>query len=107
MAQHHDGGYRGGYGDEVLGDRGHGYREPEPYYRHSEPYAYSYPAYPAHQYERPYRYDRHPYNRHDRPRHHRERHHRARQRSEERRVGKECVSTCRYRGWPYHKKKKT
>src|SRR3546814_12844086 len=23
-------------------------------------------------------------------------------RSEERRVGKECVSTCRYRGWPYH-----
>src|SRR3546814_14508273 len=59
MAQHHDGGYRGGYGDEVLGDRGHGYREPEPYYRHSEPYAYSYTAYPAHQYERPYRYDRH------------------------------------------------
>src|SRR3546814_980803 len=34
MAQHHDGGYRGGYGDEVLGDRGHGYREPEPYSRH-------------------------------------------------------------------------
>src|SRR3546814_13188466 len=27
-------------------------------------------------------------------------------RSEERRVGKECVSTCRYRRWPYHKKKK-
>src|SRR3546814_12057168 len=27
-------------------------------------------------------------------------------RSEERRVGKECVSMCRYRGWPYHKKKK-
>src|SRR3546814_11955445 len=27
-------------------------------------------------------------------------------RSEERRVGKECVSTCRSRGWPYHKKKK-
>src|SRR3546814_17820212 len=23
-------------------------------------------------------------------------------RSEERRVGKECVSTCSYRGWPYH-----
>src|SRR3546814_15075303 len=23
-------------------------------------------------------------------------------RSEERRVGKECVSTCRYRWWPYH-----
>src|SRR3546814_18920367 len=23
-------------------------------------------------------------------------------RSEESRVGKECVSTCRYRGWPYH-----
>src|SRR3546814_15410259 len=23
-------------------------------------------------------------------------------RSEERRVGKECVSTCRSRGWPYH-----
>src|SRR3546814_18073180 len=23
-------------------------------------------------------------------------------RSEERRVGKECVSTCRYRCWPYH-----
>src|SRR3546814_18444304 len=28
-------------------------------------------------------------------------------RSEERRVGKECVSTCRYRGSPYHYKKKT
>src|SRR3546814_15880310 len=28
------------------------------------------------------------------------------QRSEERRVGKECVSTCRSRGAPYHKKKK-
>src|SRR3546814_20562872 len=27
-------------------------------------------------------------------------------RSEERRVGKECVSTCRYRWAPYHKKKK-
>src|SRR3546814_18664275 len=27
-------------------------------------------------------------------------------RSEERRVRKECVSTCRYRGWPYHKKQK-
>src|SRR3546814_19442748 len=27
-------------------------------------------------------------------------------RSEERRVGKECVSTCRSRGSPYHKKKK-
>src|SRR3546814_8203987 len=26
-------------------------------------------------------------------------------RSEERRVGKECVSTCRSRGSPYHKKK--
>src|SRR3546814_14346629 len=26
-------------------------------------------------------------------------------RSEERRVGKESVSTCRYRGWPSHKKK--
>src|SRR3546814_14326318 len=23
-------------------------------------------------------------------------------RSEERRLGKECVSTCRSRGWPYH-----
>src|SRR3546814_17785999 len=30
-----------------------------------------------------------------------------RQRSEERRVGKECVSTCRSRWWPYHYKKKT
>src|SRR3546814_20268667 len=28
-------------------------------------------------------------------------------RSEERRVGKECVSTCRTRWSPYHKKKKT
>src|SRR3546814_19874096 len=28
-------------------------------------------------------------------------------RSEARRVGKECVSTCRSRGPPYHKKKKT
>src|SRR3546814_16269823 len=27
-------------------------------------------------------------------------------RSEERRVGKECVSTCRYRWAPYHEKKK-
>src|SRR3546814_14797372 len=27
-------------------------------------------------------------------------------RSEERRVGKECVSTCRSRWWPYHNKKK-
>src|SRR3546814_17219083 len=27
-------------------------------------------------------------------------------RSEERRVGKECFSTCRCRGWPYHLKKK-
>src|SRR3546814_13667426 len=27
-------------------------------------------------------------------------------RSEERRVGKECVSTCRYRWSPYHTKKK-
>src|SRR3546814_15825272 len=27
-------------------------------------------------------------------------------RSEERRVGKECVSTCRYRWWPYHENKK-
>src|SRR3546814_12680168 len=27
-------------------------------------------------------------------------------RSEERRVGKECGSTCRYRGYPEHKKKK-
>src|SRR3546814_18664452 len=26
----------------------------------------------------------------------------GRKRSEERRVGKECVSTCRYRRWPYH-----
>src|SRR3546814_2665894 len=29
------------------------------------------------------------------------------ERSEERRVGKECVSTCRSRWSPYHKKKKT
>src|SRR3546814_14792687 len=29
-----------------------------------------------------------------------------RPRSEERRVGKECVSTCRYRWSPYHEKKK-
>src|SRR3546814_20482540 len=28
-------------------------------------------------------------------------------RSDERRVGKECVSTCRSRRWPYHNKKKT
>src|SRR3546814_13060728 len=27
-------------------------------------------------------------------------------RSEERRVGKECVSTCRSRWWPYHSKNK-
>src|SRR3546814_19081418 len=27
-------------------------------------------------------------------------------RSEERRVGKECVSTCRSRWWPYHSQKK-
>src|SRR3546814_16547950 len=27
-------------------------------------------------------------------------------RSEERSVGKECVSTCRSRWWPYHSKKK-
>src|SRR3546814_18788781 len=27
-------------------------------------------------------------------------------RSAARRVGKECVSTCRFRGWPYPKKKK-
>src|SRR3546814_16632728 len=31
----------------------------------------------------------------------------ARLRSEERRVGKECVSTCRYRWSPYHYTKKT
>src|SRR3546814_17572856 len=30
----------------------------------------------------------------------------GRGRSEERRVGKECVSTCRYRWSPYHKHKK-
>src|SRR3546814_17276388 len=29
----------------------------------------------------------------------------ATNRSEELRVGKECVSTCRSRWWPYHKKK--
>src|SRR3546814_11335567 len=28
-------------------------------------------------------------------------------RSEERRGGKECVSTCRSRGWPYHEQKNT
>src|SRR3546814_13367004 len=28
------------------------------------------------------------------------------ERSEERRVGKECVCTCRSRWWPYHYKKK-
>src|SRR3546814_18081928 len=28
------------------------------------------------------------------------------QKSEERRVGTECVSTCRSRWWPYHDKKK-
>src|SRR3546814_11394769 len=28
-------------------------------------------------------------------------------RSEERRVGQECVSTCRSRWWPYHYKNKT
>src|SRR3546814_16902968 len=33
--------------------------------------------------------------------------HTARARSEERRVGKECVSTCRSRWSPYHSKKKT
>src|SRR3546814_13092169 len=32
-------------------------------------------------------------------------HHRRRERSEERRVGKECVSTCRSRWSPYHEKK--
>src|SRR3546814_11879970 len=32
---------------------------------------------------------------------------RRRRRSEERRVGKECVSTCRSRWSPYHSKKKT
>src|SRR3546814_11362075 len=31
----------------------------------------------------------------------------VRHRSEERRAGKECVSTCRSRGSPYHRKKKT
>src|SRR3546814_7521393 len=34
------------------------------------------------------------------------RRHRRRLRSEERRVGKECVSTCRSRWSPYHSKKK-
>src|SRR3546814_17159799 len=34
------------------------------------------------------------------------RHHSRAPRSEERRVGKECVSTCRSRWSPYHKKKK-
>src|SRR3546814_18448083 len=29
------------------------------------------------------------------------------QRSYERRVGKECVSTCRFRWWPFHYKKQT
>src|SRR3546814_14233902 len=33
-------------------------------------------------------------------------HHRFKTRSEERRVGKECVSTCRSRWSPYHEKKK-
>src|SRR3546814_15183707 len=33
--------------------------------------------------------------------------HWASTRSEERRVGKECVSTGRFRVWPYHKKKQT
>src|SRR3546814_20558281 len=33
-------------------------------------------------------------------------HERRRLRSEERRVGKECVSTCRYRWSQYHEKKK-
>src|SRR3546814_20630898 len=32
-------------------------------------------------------------------------HHRHKHRSEERRVGKECVSTCRSRWSPYHSKK--
>src|SRR3546814_12924137 len=32
--------------------------------------------------------------------------HNITRRSEERRVGRECVSTCRYRRWRYHKKKK-
>src|SRR3546814_15210402 len=32
---------------------------------------------------------------------------RVAQRSEERRVGKVCVSTCRSRWWPFHSKKKT
>src|SRR3546814_12334713 len=29
-------------------------------------------------------------------------HHMATSRSDERGVGKECVSTCKSRGWPYH-----
>src|SRR3546814_14553093 len=33
--------------------------------------------------------------------------HQSRRRSEERRVGKECVSTCRSRWSPYHSKKKS
>src|SRR3546814_21042913 len=33
-------------------------------------------------------------------------HQRVVERSEERRVGKECVSTCRSRWWPYHSTKK-
>src|SRR3546814_19244616 len=33
--------------------------------------------------------------------------HRPTGRSEERRVGTECVRTCRHRWWPYHSKKKT
>src|SRR3546814_13736374 len=36
-----------------------------------------------------------------------QRHRLAKVRSEERRVGKECVSTCRSRWSPYHYKKKT
>src|SRR3546814_13542818 len=32
--------------------------------------------------------------------------HRRHARSEERRVGKECVSACRFRWWPYNSKKK-
>src|SRR3546814_7168766 len=35
------------------------------------------------------------------------RHYHTLERSEERRVGKECVSTCRSRWSPYHYKKKT
>src|SRR3546814_17061246 len=37
----------------------------------------------------------------------RDRHDLPLSRSEERRVGKECVSTCRSRWWPYHYKNKT